>query len=883
MRYSLVCLLLGWALLLTAQSAYDFDFTNKSLREVVEQLSTQHNIKFSYNPKGLNQLRINNRISANSEAELISKVFQDLPYRIQLSDGVYLIIPTKSKEKSSALSGQIHDSQTGAPLAFAHIQTEDHQVISDQNGRFRLPPREKKLTLKISYLGYEEVEMDIDPLDDNLSLTLEQNPLVLQEIILNSTESSQIATRPSFFSMNAKRFNVLPMLGETDVFRSIQLLPGIQATNESASGIAVRGGTFSQNLIVLDGMTLYNLDHFFGVFSTINPNVVDNISIMKGGFGAQYGGRVSSVIDVTGRTGFTDSLRIGLGLNLLSFNGYVESPIGKKTSFLIGMRESLSSIVDSDNYRDFLTNNRKGFINSIDPEIETLELSPSIEFRDLNARINHRLNDHSVISANLYHSSDYYQADYEEEDELYEYSVIDNADWANNGLSLDWKNQFNDNWYGNVMVSLSAYEKHESLNVDLLFFDELILGEDSIEANSSIDQYTYEVSNSIGDFTLKSTHEIEIQNGDLLTVGLEYNSIETLYNTSESYSLDFSDDQIYTDTLDTEADILSLFGNYRFQKNGLFSNFGLRGTYYDPTGDWFLLPRLDVGFTINENLSIKGATSFHRQFVTQLSLAQLNNSEQLYFALSDDDYIPVQRSTHFIFGGNYTKNNWSIDLEFYKKTTHGILDDLQLIPLEIIEDPDIDEFDLSGTNESEGLDLFIKYRTDKFTSWISYSLARSNNQFWYRNNNNPYPSRQDQRHEINFSNIWKIGKWEISSLLLYGSGRPYTPANESFSEDDPDFYELYNLDQINSKRLSPYSRIDLAAKYSFEIKKTRLETGITLFNLLNTANIKSRRYTFNYDFDNDISADDEQDFVEVVALDTYLLGFTPNIFLNLKF
>ncbi|MEM7298413.1 MAG: TonB-dependent receptor [Bacteroidota bacterium] len=293
-------------------------------------------------------------------------------------------------------------------------------------------------------------------------------------------------------------------------------------------------------------------------------------------------------------------------------------------------------------------------------------------------------------------------------------------------------------------------------------------------------------------------------------------------------------------------------------------------------------------YKINDNFGLKGAATFHHQFVSQNSLSPFQNTDQFYWVLSDIEILPVQKSTHFILGANYGSGNWTFDVEYYRKNTTGIVENQFLnIPPGVIRVLDFQNVNLSGENTAEGMDLFIKYRNKRFSSWLSYSLSSSRNQFWYINENTTYPSRQDQRHEINLTTILKLGRWELSSLFLFGSGKPFTPPNivstQSLDTVAVDGSNIYDLTRINGDRLPAYHRLDVSAKYSFPLGKTDCEAGITLFNLFNRRNIKSRRYTVQYVFDEnsaDVNATDE---ARIVALDTPLLGFTPNFFVNIRF
>lgn len=873
---------------LYGQKRYDFDFTGKSLDEVVEVLSGKHKFKFSYNPKILKPHVLDRRIKANSEAELISKIFEDLPFKIQISHGIYLVIPGKLENKPTSLAGKIYDKDTGKPLAFAHVQSSAKGTVSNQDGKFVLPPRTDTITIQVSYIGYKDLELMVPPTQDIVDLNLEQNPHILKEVILSGSQYLDLAGQTSFSSLDPEKFSALPNLGETDVFKSIQLLPGIKATDESSSGLSVRGGTPAQNLILMDGFTLYHLDHFFGIFSTVNPNVIDNVSVYKGGFGPEYGGRVSSVVDVTGKVGSTEKFAAGVGVNLLSANAFLETPIGKKSSLLIGGRKSFNDILNSNLYQDFLTSNRKGFLNAVNPDIASLEIEPAFEFYDFNGKFTHEFSTKSSLDVNLYLSEDFYNGSFSDEDSFSSYNVTDEAGWSNAGLSIGLQQNFSSKWSANFTFSASEYAKNESLRVTETIFDAVSFGLTELEANAEIAYLDYGINSSVGDLTFRADHQVQLDDQNMVKFGAELSSINTFYESDEVFFLGFSDDSLsvdildttYTDTLNIEAAISSFYAGYQFRNEILSTNIGLRGSFYEPTSQWYIEPRFDLRVKVGDHLHLKSAASYHHQFVNQTSLSAFQSQDQFYLTLADEDVIPIQKSAHLILGADYTTGNWSFDIEYYRKNTKGIIENqfLTLVPesLNTIEEENLN---LSGENSAQGLDLFVKYRTDRYTSWLSYSLSESENQFWYRNDNNLYPSALDQRHEVNLVNLKKLGKWELSSIFILGSGRPFTPPNqEVFGES------IYDLSQINQERLPNYSRLDLSAKYSFAIGSSKCETGVTLFNLLDHSNVKSRRYSRQYFFDENSSNDSiTEDEVRIVALDTRLLGFTPNFFLNIRF
>ncbi len=874
-----------------SQKRYDFDFSEKTLYEAVEQLSGKHKFKFSYNPELLKSHDVDRKIKANSEAELISKVFEDLPFKIQLSDGVYLIIPQKIKRPALSLAGKVYDKDTGKPLAFAHVQTSKKGTISNQDGRFKLPPREDTITVQVSYIGYKDLELEVPPDEDNISLNMELNPQVLQEVILNTNQNGELFGKPGFFSLNPEQFNALPTLGEIDVFKSIQLLPGVQASDETASGLSVRGGTPAQNLIMMDGFTLYHLDHFFGIFSTLNPNVINNVGLYKGGFGPEYGGRISSVVDVKGKTGSADKFRAKAGVNLLSFNGMIEAPIGAKTSVMFGLRQSFADALNSNLFKDFLASNRESFIESINPGLSTLQFQPSLNFYDINGKVQHRFSDASILDINLYISEDFYSADFEETDDFSAFNIEDRATWENKGISLNWKLNPRANWHSNFTLAASEFSDDQQLDISQTFFEDVAFFEsDTIFSNSQVELSNFGVQSLVSDVTVRSDHEIDLSNDDLIRGGAELNMIATDYNADQFFFQNFTDEIVIRNDLILQSAIASLYGSYQYNSPNIKSSFGVRGSFYEPTTKWFIEPRFDLNLRISEKFNLKGAASIHHQYVNQTSLSLFNNNDKFYWVLADDGSIPILRSSHMIFGGNFSSGKWTVDLEYYRKNTSGIIENLIALrsPDNIRANSLSSEEPLSipvsqipinpsGENISEGVDLFVKYRDEIFNSWLSYSLGTSNNKFSYINLNTPFPSNQDQRHEINFVNIVKLNNWELSSTVVYGSGRPYTmPVLQG------DSLIRYNESAINNLRLPDYFRLDLSAKYSFPIGKAKCETGFTLFNVLDRVNVKSRRFTTQFVFDEQSEAI-TQDQLRLVALDTRLLGFTPNFFFNIRF
>lgn len=866
------------SLLATAQKKYKYDFTNYTLLEAVQVLSRKHKFKFSYDPRELEKHVVDRKVTGDSEIDLISNLFEDLPFDVRLSDGIYLLIPRKAPPKPKRLHGQINDRNTGKPLAFAHVQVDNAGTVSNEKGQFLLSPRVDTLTLHVSHVGYRPLELKVPPNQDIITLYLQQNSLILPEAVFNVEEFKNVDSKPGSFDLALNQLDALPTLGESDLFKSVQLLPGISATDESSSGLTIRGNVASQNLVLMDGFTLYRLDHFFGVFSIFNPYVISNVNVYKGGFGAEYGGRTSSVVDVTGKVGSKDKFTGGMGVNLLSTHGFIETPISGKTSFIIGGRKSFNNISSFPFYNDFITSNRDHFHRFTENGIAEFGLLPSFHFYDVNSKIQHRFSSHSQLDVNLFLSKDSHEGESNEKNDTIMIGTLNRTQqWSNFGLSAIWKKILSSKWMTDVVISTSQYASDEELTVSQTIFGSSSANtvpgdpiESSIRSNAK---------NSIGDFTIKSNHEIAVDSKNLLKFGGEYNTISVSNSSEQSFASDVATSAtIASDYPIVNANTFSWYGSHQFQNELFTSNFGLRTSFYGLTKKWYMEPRFDVRVKIFDYLHLKGGASYHRQYINQVNLL-FNNKSELFWVLADEDFIPIQRASHITAGIDYASNEWTFDVEYYQKHTSGIIENQFLILPSLLHEDEVDGVNFSGVNVARGVDLIVKYEDDPYNSWISYSYGVSRNKFWYQNQGKPYPSNFDQRHEVNFVNVFKTKRWKFSSVFIYGSGKPFTPPAR-----DPSSHSLYEPDRINQERLPAYSRVDLSAAYSFPVGNANFELGTALFNVLNRRNIKSRTYTRQFMLEETLFGEDiQENQFKTVMVDTYLLGFAPNFFLNVRF
>ena len=329
------------------------------------------------------------------------------------------LLTYKFKTNPITISGVVKDKESGESLPFANVIVKDTNIgsITNEDGFFTLfnVPSDAS-TIQVQFMGYktEILTLTTELVNDKIIILMTPDSNQLEEVVLSldsGKEIIQMNKNVSQISLSPKKLASIPNLGEKDIFRALQLLPGISGTNESSSGLYIRGGTPDQNLVLLDGFTVYHVDHFYGFFSAFNSDVIKDVQLFKGGFPAKYGGRISSVMDLTGKTGNSNKFTLSSSISLLSANATVEIPIGNKANILISGRRSYTDILKSRLYKSIfdLYNDSAPTNNSNLPfqaRVVQNQLQPSFYFYDLNAKLSYKPSEKDIISVSIYNGED---------------------------------------------------------------------------------------------------------------------------------------------------------------------------------------------------------------------------------------------------------------------------------------------------------------------------------------------------------------------------------------------------------------------------------------------------------------------------------------------
>ncbi|WP_188653236.1 FecR domain-containing protein [Yeosuana aromativorans] len=650
------------------------------------------------------------------------------------------------------------------------------------------------------------------------------NTVIINEYLTRGISKNMDAT----YKIQPKQLDILPGLIEADVLVSLQELPGVISPNETATGLSVRGGTPDQNHIIWDGITMYHSGHLFGMISSFNPNITQNITFYNKGTNPRFGERISSVVDISTSNDITEKINMGFGFNGISADAFFETPIiPNKLSVLVAYRKSYENLFETNTFKKM---EQKVFQNSSILDNETSE--ENFHFKDYNVKLNYKLNSNNTLSGSLIHIDNDLLHDYQDFNNNIFYQ--DYIDTENNGYSLNWNKNWNSNVKQTTKVSFSDY---------MLQYD-FVTEEDNTQLSK------FDKENKIRDFDFST--ELSLHN--TLSLGYQTSFKHVGYSFVET-----TDSPIVLDQNDSKINTHALFANYSNRQSKSFNfDIGMRANYYRQLNTLRLEPRLLIVKNINDNLKIQASGEIKNQVIYQIDETVYSDLslENKLWRLSDGKEAPILNSNHLSLGALYHKNGWSFDFDSYYKKVTGI----SSLPLGFYNEDDTKY--LKGEQNIYGLDFYTKKDFKSIKTWISYSINQIDARFDGINNNRYFTASNEIAHAISASISYKTKKLQVALGWKWHTGKPYTLSTVNPNDDD------VSLVGVNTERLPNYHRLDLSSVYNFWFSKKsdiKGKVGLSIWNLYNQKNHLSREYTGNN------IADDP-----VVIQDYYSLNLTPN-------
>jgi hypothetical protein len=860
---------------------YRQTFVSTPLSEALIKVSRQLDVKVAFDSQKLSTININREVTGDSADELISDLLLNSGFEYRYMYNRYLIV-----EKGAATSdlppgicqviGSVSDKETGEQLPFATIILDKQNLLASasENGSFCIKNvTDNPIHLMVSYIGYRPLDTIMNWSDQsmNIDIRLFRKVHVLDTIIVKGNRMEMVDLRNDVdfaTTIDAVRLIDLPMLAETDIFRTLQLLPGVSYT-ENSSGLSIRGGSSDQNLVLFDGQTLYNLSHYYGVVSALNPNVIKDLQIYKGGYDSRFGERVSGIVDITGKSGNQTVPLIYGDINLLSGNLTAELPLGKKVTIIGAVRRSYSDIYSTGFANGLFDRNMNWFRG--DSSNIVVQAKPSFYFYDYNAKLTWKKSNLETFSLSLYGGKDYYNNSYSGNSQsMIVVDATDNNTWSNYGISASWMKQWKESFFSNIQAGTSGYDNISSNSTTIDGSHAPVNNHPFLP--DTTDTFNTSNRNRLKDLYLSFRNTYTISNNNQLNFGLLVRENNIFYHkdAEKIYVYDNMDQTGWTNSAYIQ-DRITLFDKLTLKP-------GFRISYYNGTQRLYLEPRFSANYKFSEAFSARLATGRYYQFINQVLAQQETGYNKNFWVLADNSTHPEVTSNHIITGFTIEKGNFLFDAEGYYKSYTGLQEYIFLSQYLKNSDfpdyfkkkpaaPDVSRpsYYITGTGRAYGIDLMLRFKASNFTSWLSYSYGRSFQKFNDINFGNDIPGVNDQPYQLSWTNMLAAGKWNFGTVTLYSSGKPYI-----------DFTRTNNINlpiERVYKRLPDYFRSDFSVNYNFSLKKARLKTGVTFLNIFNTQNyfdINTRKF----------------DFVNTSFSETTLIqsqSFSVNLFLHFLF
>jgi hypothetical protein len=765
---------------------------------------------------------------------------------------LFLIAIPAIAQKKYTISGTVKDAASGEILIGATIKIKElpqSGVTSNSYGFYSLlsAPADA-YTLSVTYVGYTTVLRTVALHNDVVLNVALSEGAGLNEVVVNArapNNDNVASPQMGVDKLDMSQINNVPvLLGERDILKTISLLPGVKSANEGNTGFYVRGGASDQNLILLDEAIVYNASHLFGFFSTFNSDAIKDVSLYKGNMPAQYGGRLSSVLDIKMDEGNNKDYGIEGGLGLISSRIKVEGPIIKdRGSFMISARRT---------YIDLF----------LKASSDTTIKGSSLYFYDLNAKVNYHFNDKNTIYLSGYFGKD-----------VLGLKNTFGTNWGNATGTLRFNHLFSSKLFSNTSLIYSNYNyaiisqltNNEftavskitdiDLKEDMQYFTgnkhNLRFGADVLHHNLAPGSIT---SSSNSSFNSRS---IERRYG-----------LETAAYISDEWQISHNVTLLYG----TRISGITLFGPGTFSSYDDGRNTISSKTYQsgDVVKSYFNLePRLSASYTLNDQTSVKASYNRNTQNIHILSNSNSSEPTDLYVMSSNNIKPEISDQVSTGYFRNFKDNVFEFSTEVYYKWLHNQIDYKD--GAQLILNQDVESQLVYGTGRAYGIEVYLKKKYGRFNGWISYTLSKTERKFAAINHGNYYPATQDRTNDVSAVGIYKLNKrWSFSGTFVYATGSAVTyPSGKYITGGLTTFY----YSQRNGYREPPDSRLDLGATLEGKLhKKYHSSWTFGIYNLYDHRN----PYAITF-------RDSKTKKGTTEAVETNLFGRIPSVTWNFKF
>jgi hypothetical protein len=764
-------------------------------------------------------------------------------------------------QEKFTLNGYVKDSLSGETLIGANIMLQGGKgVTSNQYGFFSLTLAKSIYQLQVSYVGYASKLIDVN-FESNKTMNVLLIPLssYLNNVTVTTgkRESNTKSAQMGKVDLSINTVKSLPsFLGEVDILKSLQLLPGVRNAGEGNSGFYVRGGGPDQNLIMLDEAVVYNTGHLFGFFSVFNSDAIKSLSLIKGGMPAQYGGRLSSVIDIAMKDGNMNKTEINAGIGLISSRFAIQGPIEKeKASYMISARRT---------YIDVLV---KPFISK-----SNSFYGSGYYFYDLNAKVNYKFSEKERLYLSGYFGRDKF--DFNNAKRSFKTSIP----WGNSTATLRWNHVFNKKMFSNTSVIYNDYR---------------------FDFNGIQNDFSINLSSGIKDLNAKTDFDFYAVPEHKLKFGAQY----TFHTFLPSVVSGKQDTVVFNpaNVQKKHARELALYIQDDWEINDQFKvNYGIRYSSFQQVGRYTAYttddngnkidsvlyssghvvksyggfePRITLRYSLNDYSSLKAAITRNIQYIHLVSNAGTTLPTDIW--VPSTYRVKPQIGWQYALGyfRNFNNNMYETSLELYYKTMQNQIEYREGYTPNTLKDPEEDF--VFGKGWSYGAELFINKAKGRFTGWIGYTLSWTWRKFPDLNDGQRFLGKYDRRHDLSLVGSFELNsRWKLSSVFIFGTGNAIS-LPERFYFVGATLTQEFS--RVNAYRMASYHRLDISATYTPKPKKKRRYSSNWVFSVYN---VYSRLNPYFYYYDQEGSAVDGT--LTVTAKQVSLFPVIPSITWNLK-
>lgn len=712
-----------------------------------------------------------------------------------------------SQKTKYTISGYVKEitSNELLPGVTVYIPSINSGTITNNYGFYSITLEPGEYELIYTFVGFEGIKSQV-VLDKDIELNqfLTSSVDVLEEVVVTSElqEKASESTQMSILKLPTKSVEQIPaLMGEKDVLKVLQLMPGVQSGSEGSSGLYVRGGGPDQNLLILDDAIVYNASHLFGFFSIFNGDALKSTELYKGGFPARFGGRLSSVIKMDMKDGNKEETHGKVGVGLISSSLLLEGPMNKgKTSYIVSARRTyLDALVAPFNK----SSNKGGYY-----------------FYDLNAKVNHEFNSRNKL----------YLSGYFGEDNFYSKNKSEKFDseigWGNASSTTRWNHQFSNKLFSNMSLIFSKYQfvvsvknknaelKYNSgirdwgVKYDLDFFPSL---DHSLKFGISMTNHLFTPSAIV-----------------IKEIDLNPSNNKEEFNTVES--------AVYVE------DDMRLFDHMNM-------NIGFRLSHFIHKKEIYLKPepRISLAYHLSNNYAIKASYASMNQYVHLLSNSGIGLPTDLW--VSSTDQVKPQSSEQVAFGAAKDLNNGiSITLEGYIKKSNNVIAYRENASFVAIDDPESaervswEDNITSGEANAMGIELFVQKKAGDFNGWFGYTLSKTELQFDELNFGRKFLSKYDRRHDVSLVGIYNISpRLTLSGTWVYGTGNNFSLPLRKFKVAEDNYggiskNSFNEIETLNNFRAEAYHRLDLSVRMTKEKKRGKRTWELSVYNAYSRKN-----------------------------------------------